>query len=307
MKRKLMISVVGLMPLLALAHIIAPFPGWEDVKDASSSIVVVLCGKPVPQDWQYSVSDGPSSDSEVDVVAVLKGTNALGSARLQTDHELRSGEHYLVFGNFNQNICTAYEPYKVVPIGRFSTNSIAGKPLDEQIKVLFQHSLFKINRELQRDQEQKQQLETLVPDLVTSKWGTPSNGVQMSIALDGGNRDIKLHEPFQLLVQFKNFGSSAVWSYIYLAANSEPGNGLRCVVISPSGKDISPNRKIDGGSGFFVNVPSNGTDSFKFNLPSICKFDEVGTYKITAQKTIGQSNQWWTVTSNPLLVKVVSK
>ena len=163
MKFRYFFPIILLVSISALARLVVPFSSWDRLKESSPSIVVVLCGKPVPPDADYAVVGGPRSDSEVEIVAVLKGTNGLGPARLQTDHELRQGENYLVFGNFSQGICASFEQYKVVPIGeRFSTNSIAGKPLDEQIKTLFQHALFKLNREIQQDQEQKQQLELLV-------------------------------------------------------------------------------------------------------------------------------------------------
>jgi hypothetical protein len=139
----------------------------------------------------------------------------------------------------------------------------------------------------------------------TNQWGTITNGIQMSIALDGGDRIIETNEQFRLSVQIKNLGSLGAWSYLLGRPTSNPSDGLHCIVISPSGKDVSPNVKFAPGigSGRFVSLPPNGADRFNFNLSSICKFDEVGTYRITAEKTISQGEKWWTVVSNPLLVR----
>lgn len=91
---------------------------------------------------------------------MLKGTNTTGAARLWTDHIVHQEENYLVFGIFENGIYKAFEEFKVLPLGpRFSTNSISGKSLDDQIQILFKDSLFIVNRELQQDQEQKAELE----------------------------------------------------------------------------------------------------------------------------------------------------
>jgi len=142
-------------------------------------------------------------------------------------------------------------------------------------------------------------------DGTIQKWGVITNGIQMSIALDGRDRDINTNEQFQLLVQIKNLGASNAWSYVENVANSESGSGLHCDVVSPSGKDISPNIEFRGEGGGFINLLSGTTNSFKFDLSSICKFNEIGLYKITAQKAISQGEKSWTVTSNPLFVKVI--
>jgi len=141
---------------------------------------------------------------------------------------------------------------------------------------------------------------------VTNEWGAISNGVQMSISFDGKKREIKTNEEFQLLVSIKNLGTTNAWSYLGGMANSELGNGLHCVVISPSGKDVSPSVKFRGEAFGFINCPPGGGESFKFNLSRICRLDEMGTYKIIAQKSIYfDVKKSWVVTSNPLFVKVV--
>ena len=83
------------------------------------------------------------------------------------------------------------------------------------------------------------------------------------------------------------------------------------VVISPSGKDISPDMKKvhPGDSGADHRVAPNQTVEIEFNLSYFCKLDEVGTYKIIAEKKAmwsPKSQKVFTVISNPLLVSVVS-
>ena len=106
------------------------------------------------------VINATKSDSTIEVVSVLKGTNNVASARLLTDHDLQKGENYLVFGNFDGEIYQAYEEYRVIPLGsNFHTNSIAGKSLDQQLHILLQHRLDNLNRQMQKELEEKQRLE----------------------------------------------------------------------------------------------------------------------------------------------------
>src|SRR4051812_20309875 len=109
MKYKFIIPAIVFLSLAALARVVPPFANWEHVESASSSIVVVKCGKQIAQDSKVPSDGGPDSDSEVEILAILKGSPEQGRGRLQTDHELREGECYLVFGDFKQNIYTAYE------------------------------------------------------------------------------------------------------------------------------------------------------------------------------------------------------
>jgi hypothetical protein len=172
MKNKIIILVASLITISVTARVIAPFNGWGNLTETSPDIIVVQCGKPTPSNPNVIVVNGIKSDSEIQIVFALKGTNVLSFARLQTDHELRQGENYLVFGYFDTGICKANEEYRVIPLGiNFSTNSIAGKTLDEQIQILFQRSVANLNREIQKDQEEKQRLEqalNLQPNIQTN-------------------------------------------------------------------------------------------------------------------------------------------
>ncbi len=160
MKTKITILAASLLTVSVMARIIAPFHDWGSLIKASPNIIVVHCGNPTPPDPDVIVMNGTKSDSQIQIVSVLKGTNDLNSARLQTDHGLRQGENYLVFGYFEGGICKAYEEYRVVSLGvRFSTNSITGKSFDEQIQILFQQAVNHLNREIQSDEAEKQRLE----------------------------------------------------------------------------------------------------------------------------------------------------
>jgi hypothetical protein len=93
-----------------------------------------------------------------------------------------------------------------------------------------------------------------------------------------------------------------VYLYNALAVNADPLMGVFCVVISPSGKDISPNpRTFWHGSAAHIILPPNQIKEFEFNLSQLCNFDETGTYKIIAKKTIWFGNdKRFEIISNPL-------
>jgi hypothetical protein len=77
-------------------------------------------------------------------------------------------------------------------------------------------------------------------ETIADEWGTVSNEVQMSISLKGGNRILKTNESFQLLVRVKNLYGTNVWSFLNALPTTDGGGGLDCEIISPSGRDISP-------------------------------------------------------------------
>ena len=160
MKNKIIVFLLLLIPICTIARIVVPFQGWGRLKDTSPYIAIVQCGKPTPLVPNELTIGGPKSDSEIQVVFFLKGTNSLNSARLQTDRQLWQGEYYLVFGYYEDGIYKAYEQYRTIHLGSdFSTNLIVGKSLDDQLQVLFKHSLFNLNRQLKEEQEEKQHLE----------------------------------------------------------------------------------------------------------------------------------------------------
>lgn len=94
--------------------------------------------------------------------------------------------------------------------------------------------------------------------------------------------------------------------YNAIQANTDAKAGLACVVISPSGKDVSPLYTFGGGSGAIATAEPNQTMQFEFALSQLCKLEEIGTYKITASKrTFGNADKAFVLTSNTLCVSVV--
>ena len=90
----------------------------------------------------------------------MKGTNHIASTRLLTDYPLVRDRYYLVFGSYYGGTLYSYGPSAVVPLGNwFTTNSIAGKGMDDQISILLTQGLDNVNGEIQRDLEDKKHLE----------------------------------------------------------------------------------------------------------------------------------------------------
>lgn len=160
MKTKIIVPAMLLSALGALARIINAFSGWDQLEESSPYIIIARCEQSTAPLHVTFTENAPKSDSAINILFVLKGTNDVTSARLQTDHDLRQGENYLVFGYDNSGIYQAYEEYRVIPLGAdFSTNSITGKPLDEQLQILFKRRIDNLNREIQNDEAEKQRLE----------------------------------------------------------------------------------------------------------------------------------------------------
>jgi hypothetical protein len=144
-------------------------------------------------------------------------------------------------------------------------------------------------------------------DIKTNEWGVITNNVQMSISLKDDGAQIKTNKSLSLLIRIKNTSTNeAVFLYNALALNADPLIGVSCAVISPSGKDISPKpRMFWHGSGGHIILPPNQINEFEFSLSQLCKFDEIGTYKIIAKKIIWFGNdKQFEIVSNPLTIVV---
>ena len=144
--------------------------------------------------------------------------------------------------------------------------------------------------------------------LYADDWGPATNGIQMSIRLKSKASEIKMNQPIMLSVCFSNISTNERFR-IYRANAIEFDSGYSWSVISPSGKDISPNmEKIRESEswGSFALLPNKAIE-FDFNLSHLCKFSEIGTYKIIGRKAIDfyGSNKSIKVVSNPLSVTVV--
>ena len=159
-KIKAVSFIVALFAVTAVARLAEPFHSWQYLQNETPCILIARCGSWTPPVPNVGIINAPRSDVKILVRAVLKGTNTLGIARLQTNHKLREGEYYLAFANFHDGIFDAYEDYRVVPLGEpFGTNLIAGKSLEEQIRTLLQRSAAYLDHEIQEQAEEKRRIE----------------------------------------------------------------------------------------------------------------------------------------------------
>ena len=112
----------------------------------------------------------------------------------------------------------------------------------------------------------------LAGEPATNEWGLVTNNAQIAISVTSPwshtfrvgdantvqtpysvKSEVKAGEPFSLLVRIRNLSTNQTLSVFNAAPNTDVKIGLACVVISPSGKDVSPARTIVGGSGNVLN------------------------------------------------------
>jgi hypothetical protein len=153
----------------AWAYLSHLFPGWGGMLNITRDALLVRC-KTSPRmiETKYGlVLEHPDENgiftSEVEVVSNLKGQKMPPGtkATLESEYWPFQGETYLVFAEeIDGTAIKAFEEYRVVPLGhRFSTNYLAGKNLDEQIKAALQYRLGDLKFELEHAQTEKQRLE----------------------------------------------------------------------------------------------------------------------------------------------------
>ena len=150
-----------------IAIILMNFPGYDRLRELSTDIVLAHCVSNPPTLLHYSPTDPDINTFSLETIAVLKGTNFSKSFSLVTMQWLNRGDDYLIFGNIENGACRAIEKYRVIPEGRelglgVLTNSIARKSPDEQLQVLYERAIFRLNRQIEDDQQSKQQLETAI-------------------------------------------------------------------------------------------------------------------------------------------------
>ena len=163
MNTKSIIAVALLVTISAVARIIVPFESWSQVEAQSPFIFVAHCGERTPDNPSIIVINSTRSDSAIEIVCLLRGTNSPSPARLLTDHKLQKGENYLVFARYENFAFKAYEEYRVIPLGKtFQTNSIAGKSLDEQMQILFKRRLDELDKQMKEELAEKQRLEMIL-------------------------------------------------------------------------------------------------------------------------------------------------
>ena len=122
-------------------------------------------------------------------------------------------------------------------------------------------------------------------DTKTNDWGAMTNSIQMSIALRPEKTDFRLSNVVVLVIRLRNLSDHETFLVSrWNAIENDPSYSF--VVTSPSGKDVSPGPKIIPGSAGATPLEPNKTLEFEFNLSRLCKFDEVGEYRITAKKLV---------------------
>jgi hypothetical protein len=138
------------------------------------------------------------------------------------------------------------------------------------------------------------------------RWGPATNDTQISIAVKGGQNIIKATEPVKLFMRYRSLSTNETFG-VYRAGEVEYDDTCSWVVISPAGKDISPDfRKIPiCDNGHTVYIPPGQTNGVELNLSKLCRFDEAGTYNIVAKKQIRlRSSKPCIAVSNPLQVTI---
>jgi hypothetical protein len=122
-------------------------------------------------------------------------------------------------------------------------------------------------------------------------------------------RELKPGEPFNLWVRLRNLSTNQTLRFLSSGTDQDEEHGLAWVIISPSGKDISPRGTLAvAGSSRWVLVRPNGIGEFEFPLSRFCKLEEVGTYKITARKStfaIRKGEKTIVLISNTLCIPVL--
>jgi hypothetical protein len=192
--------------------------------------------------------------------------------------------------------------------------------------------------------------QALAGETATNAWGPLTNEVQLGISavaprtyspwgyfsVDGSTNspplppvgekaEIKVGQPFSLLVRLRNLSTNETYSIYCEGVIPDEDLGLGFVVISPSGKDVSPRiptnyhvAVLSLNSGFGATARPNETALFEFPLSRLleghnvfpldqpCKLEAVGTYKITVRKRIHpKAGKEFVLTSNTLYVSVV--
>ncbi len=118
------------------------------------------------------------------------------------------------------------------------------------------------------------------PEVADDKWGTATNDFQISIALKDDGNVIRTNKPVKLTLWIKNVSTNQ--KHDILKPNSAR-QGFDVVVIEPSGKKLATDDPQEGAVSAqrFVLGP-NQVRKIEIDLSKVCKFDNTGTYQITA-------------------------
>jgi hypothetical protein len=156
--------LLGLMfiTVSAMAYVTIAFPGWDKLEVWSPDIVIVHCvnSPDLFDTWENGHQvDWDLIEADVKIVSVLKGATNSGPMRMMSEYWPKKGEYYLLFAIYHDGIYQATEDYRVLPLGApFTARHLAGKPLKEQIQMLFGYADHVLDEEIKEDQERKARL-----------------------------------------------------------------------------------------------------------------------------------------------------
>ena len=123
----------------------------------------------------------------------------------------------------------------------------------------------------------------LADDVKMDAWGPITNDIQMMVCI-ADEKTLTTNQPLELLVSYRNLSASETF-IIYNMKVVALDATYSFSVVSPSGKDVSPHASdsLNGSAENYPIVPGRKID-FEINLYHLCKFNEIGTYKITLKK-----------------------
>jgi len=110
---------------------------------------------------------------------------------------------------------------------------------------------------------------------------------QMSIQLKEVGKEIRTNQPVQLTIHIKNTSTNEIF---YFQIYSLPTD-FSWDLTSPSGKKLffKESSAVEGFSSVAVQLKPNQTEEYQFNLSLVCSLNEIGTYKVFAEKEIVSS------------------
>jgi len=131
--------------------------------------------------------------------------------------------------------------------------------------------------------------------------------VEVSRKLTVGDTNIHSIERVVIMVVLSNISTNETFYIRSTGTVNEPLFSF--LVVSPSGNELSPEAPATN-SRSKVNNPlgPNHSKQLVFDMSTICKCDEIGTYTITVKRIMwwpGGKQEWFTVISNPLSIKIV--
>ena len=142
----------------------------------------------------------------------------------------------------------------------------------------------------------------------TNEWGPVNCNAQISVQLKDPEKEIKINQTVNLVIYIKNVSTNeTLYVFQSLAVVIDSYIDFSFNIISPSGKDISPKQSKywNGGSAGIYPLLPGQVKEFSYNLSYICKFDEVGTYKVIVKKKFGLwQDGKCEAASNPLTITV---